>query len=123
MKNPRNNIGSLVKAMVTDKVAGLLRVKCIVVVRYEDLKFLYLEMQVEYSLCLLTIVLLYRFRNPLSSRIGRPLSSFAILKVVLYILTLSFIIGALFSYIKPKFVGNVVNVLKKVVKGGLSTTF
>ena len=77
----------------------------------------------EYSLRFPTIVLLYRFRNPLSSRIGRPLFSFAILKVVLYILTLSFVIGALFSYIKPKFIGDVVNVLEEVVKGGLNTTF
>ena len=94
-----------------------------VVVRCEDLKFPYLEIQAEYSLRLPTIVLLYRFRNPLSSRIRRPLSSFAILKVVSYVLTLSFIAGAPFSHVKPKFAGDVVNVLEEVVKGGLNTTF
>ena len=87
------------------------------------MELLDLILSLEYYLCLLLVVLLYRLRRPFASRIGRSLSTFPILEVVSYILTVSLIIGSPLAYVEAKFLGDVVDILKEIINRGPSTTF
>ena len=109
--------------MISNKVASLLRVESIVVIRISDLELLYIELPTKYRLPLLTIVLLRGLRYPLAYRVRRSFPPFTILEVDSRILAVFLIGGPSLVDIKPSFPGDVICILEKVVIKGLSPCF
>ena len=84
---------------------------------------LYFKRYIEDYFCLPTIVFFNRLYRPFTRRVRGFLSPFAILKVVLYILTVFLVIGPPFANIEPDVPGDVVRIFKESFKGGPSPIF